>query len=143
MEDVIALDATRIAEYGFLIQGVVGPGGADDGVGSWVYTVGLLDAIAHPELIVAGVAPDSSAPLVSFLARAVLDGDRLEVDDTIDLGDTIIGVGSVHEIQYELDTFNMWQRQCDPGTPALGGTDHTARRLLVLAQGDARVEAAE
>jgi hypothetical protein len=86
VDDVLALDAAHVTEYGCAIQGVVRPGGEDDGVGCWVYTVGLLDAAEHPEMIVAG----------------------FEVGDTIDLGGAIARVGAVHEIQYELDTFNTW-----------------------------------
>jgi hypothetical protein len=110
LDDVIALDAAHIAEHGVAMQAVVGPGGENDGLGSWLYTVGLLDAAAHPELIIAGVSPNSSAPVLSVLARAVLDGERFEVDETIDLGGAIAVVGSVHKIHYELDTFNTWHR---------------------------------
>ena len=109
LDDVIALDAARIAEYGVVTQGVVGPGGADDGLGSWVYTIGLLDAAAHPEMIIAGVSPNLGASVLSTLIRAVLDGERFEVDETIDLGRGVAVVGSVHKIQYALDTFNMWR----------------------------------
>jgi hypothetical protein len=115
VDDVLALDAAHIAEYGFALQGVVGPGGEDDGVGSWVYTVGLLDAAEHPELIVAGASPNTSASVLSALAGAVLEGERFEVGDTIDLGGAIARVGSVHEIQYELDTFATWHRLKDAG----------------------------
>ena len=109
LDDEIALGAAHIAEHGYGIQGVVGPGGVDDGFGSWVYTIGLLDAAGHPELIIAGGFPDWSASVLSMLASSTLDGERFQVDETIDLGKGgIARVGSVHEIQYELDTFNMW-----------------------------------
>jgi len=109
MDDVIALDAAHIAEYGFAIQGVVPPGGADAGLGSWVYTVGLLDAVGHPEMIIAGGVPEQTGSVLSLLARSALAGERYRVDETIDLGEGgIARVGSVHEIQYELDTFNTW-----------------------------------
>jgi hypothetical protein len=110
IDDVLALDATRIAEYGFLLQGVVGPGGENDGNGSWVYTVGLLDAASHPELIVAGLSVNSGASLLSMLARSVLAGERYAVGETIDLGCGIARVGAVHDVQYELDTFNIWRQ---------------------------------
>jgi hypothetical protein len=109
VDDVVALGAARIAEHGYGIQGVVGPGGAEDGFGSWVYTVGLLDAAGHPELIIAGGFPAWSASVLSLLAGSTLAGERYQVDETIDLGaGGIARVGSVNEIQYELDTFNMW-----------------------------------
>jgi hypothetical protein len=109
IEDVVALDAARIAEYGYLIQGVTGPGGDDDGFGSWVYTAGLLDAVGHPEFIIAGAFPQQSASVISLLAGSALRGERYKVGETIDLGDGgVAHVGFVHEIQYDRDTFNMW-----------------------------------
>ena len=116
IDDVVALGAAHIAEYGYGIQGVVGPDGADNGFGSWVYTVGLLDAAGHPELIIAGGFPDWSASVLSLLAGSTLAGERYLVDETIDLGDGgVARVGSVHEIQYELDTFNMWHNLKNAG----------------------------
>ena len=78
--------------------------------GSWVYTVGLLDAAAHPELIVAGLSVNEGASLLSMLARSVLGGERYQVGETIDSGRGIAHVGAVHEIQYELGTFNIWDQ---------------------------------
>jgi hypothetical protein len=51
-EDAILLDAAAIAEYGYIMQGVMGD--PDEGIPPWVYTVGLLDVADHPEMIVAG-----------------------------------------------------------------------------------------
>ena len=128
-DDVLALDAAHIAEHGVAMQAVVGPGGADDGVGSWVYTVGLIDEAAHPELIIAGVAPSSCASLLSALSSWVMEGERFEVGDTIDLGDAIAHVGAVHEIQYELDTFATWHRLKDAGV--LRARELVAAQIIV------------
>jgi hypothetical protein len=115
IEDVTVLGATRIAEHGYGIQGVIGPGGDDDGTGSWAYTVGLLDAADHPELIVAGLLPTDGSSLLSLLAGAVLEGERFKIGDTIDLGEFVAEVGAVHDIQYELATFSTWYRMKDAG----------------------------
>jgi Domain of unknown function (DUF4262) len=115
IEDVTLLGATRIAAEGFGIQGVIGPGGDRDGTGSWTYTVGLLDAAGHPELIVAGLLPVDGSSLLSLLAGSVLKGEIYEIGDTIDLGEYVADVGAVHDIQYELDTFSTWYRMKDAG----------------------------
>jgi hypothetical protein len=64
LDDVLALDAARIAEYGFVVIGVEGRDDDDDHPPAWAYTVGLLDAADHPEMIVAGVSTETSG---SFL----------------------------------------------------------------------------
>jgi Domain of unknown function (DUF4262) len=112
LEDVLALDAARIDEYGFVLVGVADP---EDDHDPWVYTVGLLDAADHPELIIAGVATETSAAMLGSLARAALAGERFEVGDTIDLGQGGARVGAVHPVQYDLDTFNMWHELQDFG----------------------------
>ncbi len=106
LDDVLALDAARIAEYGFVIIGVEG---REPDHGPWAYTVGLLDAADHPELIMAGPKLETCGAILSVLGHAVVDeGERFDVGDRIDTpaGDAIVGV--VHQIQYALDTFNFW-----------------------------------
>jgi hypothetical protein len=46
----------------------------------------------------------------------VLDGDRYEVGETINVGRGAARVGAVNAIQYELDTFNMWHNLERNGT---------------------------
>jgi hypothetical protein len=116
LDDVLALDAARIAEYGFAIIGVSGDP-AEEHPRSWAYTVGLLDAADHPELIVAGIKPDTAGALLSDLGHAVIDeGARFEIGDTIDVGCGIARIGAVNEIQYGLSTFNMWHNLQRYGT---------------------------
>jgi hypothetical protein len=107
LEDVLALDAAAIREYGFTVIGVGGP---DDPVGAipWSYTVGLVDAAGHPELIVAGLKLERGAHLVSRVARRILAGQRLGPDGRVKVDRGMARVGSVHPIQYELGTFNFW-----------------------------------
>ena len=108
LDDVLALDAASIAEHGFVVIGVDGPDRGDDGPVAWAYTVGLLDAVDHPEMVIAGVSAETGGSVLSMLARAALEGERFEVGDTIDLGRGLARVGAVHEIQREVGTFNMW-----------------------------------
>jgi Domain of unknown function (DUF4262) len=119
LDDVLALDAAHIAEYGFINIGV----DVEPPAGPWAYTVGLLDAAGHPELIVAGAPLARCGPILATLARAVLDDDeRFEVGDRIALGRGDAVIGSVHDIQYVLETFNFWHNLADYGairSPAL------------------------
>jgi hypothetical protein len=119
LDDVLALDAAHIAEYGYIGIGVdVEPPDTP-----WAYTVGLLDAADHPELIIAGPSLATCGPILSMLAHAVLDdGERFEAGDRIDLGRGDAVIGPVHDIQYELETFNFWHNLADFGairSPAL------------------------
>jgi hypothetical protein len=111
LDDVLEDDAARIAEHGFVLVGVEDPEGPEDHP-PWAYTVGLLDAADHPEMIITGVPTELSGSLLSLLARSVLAGERYEVGETIGLGHGrgSARVGAVNEIQYELSTFNMWHQ---------------------------------
>jgi len=92
LEDVLALDEAHIAEYGFMVVGV---GREDDERRApWAYTVGLLDAADHPELIIAGASLQLSGAFLSGLAHMVLDdGDRFEAGDEIDIERGIMRFG--------------------------------------------------
>ena len=118
LDEVMADYSDRIAEHGFVLVGVEGP--RVDGVDrppAWAYTVGLLDAADHPELVIAGgVSAELMGSLLSFLARSVLEGERYDVDDEIVLAHGSARVGAVHEIQHELGTFNVWDNLRRIGT---------------------------
>jgi hypothetical protein len=116
LDDVLALDAASIAEHGFVVIGVDGPDPGADGPVPWAYTVGLLDAVDHPEMVIAGISAQTGGSVLSMLAEAALEGERFEVGDTIDLGRGIARVGAVHDIQRELGTFNMWDNLQRNGT---------------------------
>lgn len=116
LDDVLALDAASIAEYGFIVVGVDDPDGGDGHRPAWAYTVGLLDAADHAEMVIAGVSTETSGSLLSILARSVLAGERYEVGETIDVGRGVARVGAVNETQYGLNTFNMWHQLRRNGT---------------------------
>ena len=63
LDDVLALDAAHIAEYGFINIGV----DVEPPATPWAYTVGLLDAAGHPELIVVGAPLARCGPILATL----------------------------------------------------------------------------
>jgi hypothetical protein len=94
-----------------------------------LYTVGLLDAADHPELIVAGVPPCTSGPVLQALAQSVLGGERYRVGETIAFGSDVGQVGAVHEVQYELSTFNVWHNLQRSG--AVRAAELVARQIVL------------
>jgi hypothetical protein len=111
IEEVIERDAARIAEHGFMVQAVTGESGRADDPRSWSYTIGLLDAIGHPEMIVAGTDVETSTRVLVHLGQwAMEDDERFEPGDGIELGPGVADVGAVHAAHYGRNrgTFNMW-----------------------------------
>jgi hypothetical protein len=139
LDDVLALDAAHIAEYGFINIGVdIQPPGTP-----WAYTVGLLDAADHPELIVAGPSLATCGPILGALARSVVDdGERYEIGDRIDVGRGDAVIGAVHEIQYVLETFNFWHHLADYGAVHALALEAVqvmlTRRMFCAEHGDAQ-----
>jgi hypothetical protein len=129
-KDVLALVKARIAEHGFTMQGVSDPARLDDPT-AWVYTIGLLDAAAHPEVIIAGADVTTASRVLGAVAEAVLDGERFLVGETIDLGVGVAEVGAVHPVQYELDTFAVWHALRDAG--GLATEELTAVQIVLPA----------
>ncbi|HZP31295.1 MAG TPA: DUF4262 domain-containing protein [Acidimicrobiia bacterium] len=110
IEEVIADDAAKIAEHGFMMQAVSASGRGDD-PRSWVYTVGLLDMVGHPEMIVAGVDVETGGRVLSHLANSAIDDDeRFEPGDVVELGTGCAEVGTVHAVHYGRNrgVFNVW-----------------------------------
>ncbi len=115
LEEVLALDAAHIEEHGYVIIAVDG-GDESDARSPWAYTVGLLDAAEHPELLVVGLPAALSGSLLSKLAHAVLEhGECFLPGDTIDLGRGPATIEAVDDFHYELDTFSMWHNLADFG----------------------------
>jgi hypothetical protein len=95
--------ATEIAVNGYMLQGV-----GDSEHSPWVYSVGLLDSSFHPELIVPGVSPEVSAPILRKLADAIFAGQGFKPGASAVIDGTRLRFGEVHDVQYDLDTFAMW-----------------------------------
>ena len=102
-EDVLAERELRLAVYGYVMCGVV-----DDDCEPWIYTVGLLDAVGHPELILAGAEPEASAAILAELSERILAGDRFGAGAKTRAAGDAVSFGVVHPVQYENTTFNQW-----------------------------------
>jgi hypothetical protein len=130
---VFAHDAAIIEEHGYLVTGV---GGGDPP--HWAYTVGLLDRVAHPELIVAGPHFEVSGRLITEIGRTILDGHRYAVGDTWTSTTGTVRFGAVHPIQYRLGTFNSWLGLAESGY--LRSTELEAIQLLAPVSSFCRCE---
>ena len=113
-EDVVALEGARIAEYGFTMVGVTAREPGDVGY-EWTYTLGLLDAVGHPELVLAGPETESAARLLGAIARDVLAGERFAPGDQLGVPPHAVRFGAVDPIQYALGTFASWYQNREAG----------------------------
>jgi hypothetical protein len=111
-DEVIADARRKIAGTGYTLFGVATETPESS---PWVYTAGLVDAADHPELIIAGVAVETSAEILTELAGAVIDGERLEVGQHRHVSGERVRIGAVDDVQQDLDTFAMWHRLRDRG----------------------------
>lgn len=70
----------------------------DDGPGRPAYaiTIGLVQAVGHPELIVMGVDAGVGFGLLTELGDRVIGGERLEPWSIVDIEDIPFGVAPVH-----------------------------------------------
>jgi hypothetical protein len=63
-----------IDRHGWLVQGVFGSHDLTRPKAPHAYTIGLLERFAHPELVIVGVDPQTGAPILNALGKAVRDG---------------------------------------------------------------------
>jgi hypothetical protein len=102
-EDVLAADAAIIEEHGYLVTGV-----GESEPPHWAYTVGLLDRVGHPELILAGPHFEVAGAIINHVGRQILDGRSFAAGDTLLTEHGVLRFGEVDPIQYRLSTFNVW-----------------------------------
>lgn len=107
MDEYLADCEAKLAKYKFIVIGVSGDGRPN--TPGWAYTVGLLDAADHPEVIVVGLGYNSACRLLNQIAAGVLKGERFLVGESIASPEHVLHVGAVHRVQYQLETFNMWR----------------------------------
>jgi Domain of unknown function (DUF4262) len=115
LEETLDHDRELIDRYGFIVTGVA------DGAAPWLYTVGLQEAVGHPEIVLAGPAAEHAARLLNDVGRAVLDGARFGPGDTWPSSEGRLRFGAVHPVQFRLGTFNVWKNMVDSGRLASDG----------------------
>jgi len=106
-DDVMALYGAHIAEYGFTVVAVTAARPEDEGV-EWAYTIDLLDAAGHPELVVAGPDAASGGHLLQALGREILAGERYSIGDVLGDPPAVLRFGPVDAVQHDLGTFADW-----------------------------------
>src|SRR3954447_5016102 len=99
----------KIRRNGFVLQGV-GGGHSDP---SWVYTIGLLDHLDHPELIVAGPEPEVSAAVIIDAVALVRDGRPIVDGDAVRIDGLSFEAVEVHPHQFRSSAFAQWHRYYD------------------------------
>jgi hypothetical protein len=98
----------HIRESGWHLM-AVDPGG---GRGLWVYTIGLLERYAHPELVVTDACcHPCAASALNDLGAQVRDGVTFRVGDQATSRETTAQArfGAVHPRQWQTDRFNQWR----------------------------------
>src|SRR3954449_40587 len=92
-EGEVLLDlGEKIWRNGYVLQGVYG--GASEP--SWVYTIGLLDHLDHPELIVAGPEAELSAAIITDAVALVQEGIPIVGGDTVRIDNLSFRAVHVH-----------------------------------------------
>jgi len=92
IDDVVSDFDRQIVERGFAIV----PVGSSAQSRGWAYTIGLIDASDHPELVVAGYPLGEAVTVLDDIARAVIRGSRLDAPDDSIPPRGQIGARSVH-----------------------------------------------
>ena len=114
-ENEVLLDlGEKIRRNGYVLQGVDG-GHAEP---SWVYTIGLLDHLDHPELIVAGPEVELPAAIIIDAITRVEAGYPIVGGDAVHIDDLTFRAVDVHPRQFHSSTFAMWHHYYDAlGSP--------------------------
>src|SRR4051812_28168407 len=109
-ESEVLLDlGEKIRRNGYVLQGV--DGGAS--VPSWVYTIGLLDHLDHPELIVAGPEAKLAAAIITDAVALIEEGIPIVGGDDVHIDNLSFRAVAVHPRQFQSSAFAMWHRYYD------------------------------
>lgn len=102
----------RIDRQGFTMVSVGG------GKSSWTYTIGLVESLDHPELVVTGLGGEYEQSLIGDVVAHIKNGERFEIGDTA-LHGVPLRIGHVHPTQWRCGRFNLWLEYYDAheGTP--------------------------
>lgn len=122
-EDELANLHQEITDRGFALMPV---GSSLDALGL-VYTIGLIDGVDHPELVVAGFPLGRAASAVNYLACRIVDGERIEGRRELPILGTQIGIAPVHERHLTGNLMARWHWYYDQ----VGRWDLTLRALQI------------
>lgn len=87
-QEYLAESARRMAQRGWLIQGVIGSP-IDSRATYWYYTVGLTGK-DHPEFTLSGLVPEVATPIINDISARVFEaGKRYREADVV--SDLIVG----------------------------------------------------
>ena len=128
-EELFTNDFIRIAIDGFVLVGVDAPM-------PWMYTIGLVQSFAHPELVMTGPGFEVSAHLLSHTIERIRNGDRFTATSPpMSPCDCTVAFGPVHPAQWEYGRFANWVAYYD----WLGGEPPARKAIQVLwRSGDGR-----
>src|SRR3954454_19246658 len=96
----------KIRRNGFVLQGV----GGGHSEPTWVYTIGLLDHLDHPELIVVGPEAESAAAIISHAIAQVEEGIPINGGDDVRIDNYTFRAIDVHPKQFHSSAFAQWHR---------------------------------
>src|SRR5438270_10616514 len=101
-ESEVLLDlGEKIRRNGYALQGV--EGGASEP--SWVYTIGLLDHLDHPELIVAGPEAERSAAIIVDAVALIEEGIPIVGGGAVRIDGLSFKTVEVHPRQFRSSAF--------------------------------------
>lgn len=104
-EEFLAGTHERIQRFGFTMMGVE----PDPDHPPWLYTIGLVEHDAHPELSLLGVPLDFGFAVIDDLGHQVLDGERFQCGDLVVSHGVQFHVDAVDSLLWQGDMFNGWK----------------------------------
>ena len=121
MDELLVRTTASIHQCGRHIQYVLG----DDDLPPWAYTIGLVESLGHPELMVFGLAPQSASDVLNRLYDRISGGSvpRVGRGQRQDLSGEPFRLLPVPDEYWDTSLFAMWLNyygalRALPGEPA-------------------------
>ena len=114
----------RIRDNAFTVLSV----GSSATARGWAYTIGLVDAYGHPELVIAGLPLNRMVGPLTALARCVAAGDRIDTPGQHGFNGAAIGTVPVHSRHLERGLMARWSWYYD----LVGRFDLQLRALQIV-----------
>ena len=101
----------------------------------WGYTIGLIERLDHPELVVVGLGPHDTAVLLHEFVSRIKDGERFGGQSLAQLPDgSVVRFVPVHPAQFADGLMAVWNNLYD----TYGPSDLEQRALQILPCGEHR-----